>query len=1447
MPNHHETDPAGNHRESAPAPSRQRKSAEPSSDETVALNSIAVGSTDDPSSAGTTDGTPASHRSARTSTLSIPGYEVLEEIARGGMGVVYAARDITLDRAVAIKVMLLEQMTPDKGDRFATEARITACLAHPGIPPVHALGRLPNGSPFLAMKQIRGATLSQHLKRRSRPLEDQDRWIHVFEQICQAVAFAHQRDIIHRDLKPANIMVGEFGEVKVMDWGLAKRLLKEPPHPSESLSDRQVDEANVAETSQDLSATLFLDPDTEPAPMTKDGQVMGTFAYMPPEQARGELSCINSSSDVFALGAILCEILTGFPAYRGSRAEDLWNKARTADLDEALTRLAKCPADIELVTLANDCLAAEPELRPSDAAELLNRIQVYNHTVRQRLEQAQADRVAAVVRANEERKRRWTAVVSLVSLLLLTIVLGATGFFYQARESRIRERHTRLEGELDQQLRLATQTLDSLHKDLADPVQAIELPTTPSLWAGRLTIARGLLAQAEGLHQATERQVNPSLLEHLATVRSMLKQDESDRETVARLEDLQSWARERTVIDDEVVFLPVTANYEAEFRQAGLDIERGEAREVAEKIRLRHLRWFWVDALDRFAGNADTPKRLQMKALEIARNADPDPWRDRLRSVLTWTDREQLELLASDPVSHLQPPVFVVTLSRQLLRKGGRAPQLLRVTLALHPRNYGLLTNLAHTGEDIIEEIGCLRTAIVLRPNRAQTYHELGGKLDYLDQQEEAIASYRRAIELDPDYWMADYRLAAIFKERGNTKEAIAAYRRVAAIVPGTHVHATLGYLLIQTGNPREAITFLSQAASYFDSSAAVHFNLGVALSMDGQFAKAANSLARALELYPEDHEHHQSVTRLLHRCELLKALEPVLPSLLAGSRPTSNGTEALALAQYCVEFRKDYSNAARFYAIAFQQVPEMETERKVDHFLTAARVALQAANGEGTGETPDADRSLALRRQALTLARQSLALLRESAADTSKSRTHARESLSMLEQDACFRPFREEAALDQWTTDERRDWRELWEFARLTHQEMDSRDQHPFHIVGRGGQGNQRYATLDEALSSASGDDVIEIHGDGPYFSKPIKVERKDVTIRSARGWLPSLRFRGVDSGLQTGESFLSFSHASITLQGLEFFIDGGPRDAAYNPIIGTFGSDLLVEGCRFRYVGPKGKFTPIYGLGISNARVSSSEFDGPFVTGVYVIPAANANVIVENCLFTGPMRIAVTTEAYYPSSQSARVSLLHNTFANSGSAVDVRINAGDDGESEPATDEGLIEIHSTENVFSGRDCAVLVTYLESRPQIAPSPEKGAELLRRLYQWRDQGNLYAKSIPIVDIIYGNAKPGGWFTGETQRETLAADLETWQQFWGFAASVSHEEFVTFRGGSGDDLRALQLSIGADAFLLHEETRNALTKAGGTMNCGISEGLVGPGTAFERWNAIESASPASHLK
>jgi serine/threonine protein kinase len=180
----------------------------------------------DPDAATLSDGLPPPPRRG-AAAVPPPGaagrLRLLDEIGRGGMGAVHKAHDPALGRDVAVKVLLERyQDEPEVLRRFLDEARVGGQLQHPGVVPVYDLGCFPDGRPFFAMKLVEGRTLAALLAERPTPADDLPRFLKVFEQVCQAVGYAHSRGVIHRDLKPSNVMVGAFGEVQVMDWGLAK-------------------------------------------------------------------------------------------------------------------------------------------------------------------------------------------------------------------------------------------------------------------------------------------------------------------------------------------------------------------------------------------------------------------------------------------------------------------------------------------------------------------------------------------------------------------------------------------------------------------------------------------------------------------------------------------------------------------------------------------------------------------------------------------------------------------------------------------------------------------------------------------------------------------------------------------------------------------------------------------------------------------------------------------------------------------------------------------------------------------------------------------------------------------------------------------------------------------------------------------------------------------------
>jgi WD40 repeat protein len=337
-------------------------------------------------------------------TTSGSRYQLQGVIARGGMGAIIKGRDTDLGRDLAIKVLLNSHKNkPEVIQRFVEEAQIGGQLQHPGIAPVYELGQFADQRPFFSMKLVKGETLSKLLAERADTNEDRGKLLGIFEQICQTMAYAHSRGVIHRDLKPANIMVGAFGEVQVMDWGLAKVLPVGGVADEKKSLDKQQGHSiiqtmrSVGSDSPGAFGTIG-----SIGSHTQIGSVMGTPAYMPPEQALGQVDNMDERADVFALGAILCEILTGKPPYVGDNGTQVYRLASRAKLDDCFERLDRCGADDDLITLTKHCLELEPADRPRDACVLANRVTGYLESVETKLRETELQRATQEARADAE-------------------------------------------------------------------------------------------------------------------------------------------------------------------------------------------------------------------------------------------------------------------------------------------------------------------------------------------------------------------------------------------------------------------------------------------------------------------------------------------------------------------------------------------------------------------------------------------------------------------------------------------------------------------------------------------------------------------------------------------------------------------------------------------------------------------------------------------------------------------------------------------------------------------------------------------------------------------------------------------------------------------------------------------------------------------------------------
>ena len=303
--------------------------------------------------------------SDRLITDETPGkYMIQGELARGGAGRVLIALDRHIGREIAMKELLLDLRDKRDGkirndpqtvslrNRFLREARVTGQLEHPSIVPVYEIGRHPDGIFYYTMRMVKGKTLNQAIKI-CNSLEDRLELLPHFYNICNAVAYAHSKGVINRDLKPSNVMIGEFGETVVLDWGLAK------------VKGQQDMGAEKLQT----GLRLFLDADVG---KTVVGYAIGTPSYMPPEQAEGKVDDIDETSDTYSLGAILYQLLTGDPPYSGKTASEILRKVVDTDPQKATSVDRNIPP--ELAAIAHKAMSKKKKDRYSSVTELIDEL-----------------------------------------------------------------------------------------------------------------------------------------------------------------------------------------------------------------------------------------------------------------------------------------------------------------------------------------------------------------------------------------------------------------------------------------------------------------------------------------------------------------------------------------------------------------------------------------------------------------------------------------------------------------------------------------------------------------------------------------------------------------------------------------------------------------------------------------------------------------------------------------------------------------------------------------------------------------------------------------------------------------------------------------------------------------------------------------------------------------
>ncbi|WP_435018598.1 protein kinase domain-containing protein [Tundrisphaera sp. TA3] len=826
---------------------------------------------------------------------------VLEPIAHGGSARVYRARDQRLGRDLAIKVLRPPyRERPEMLRRFIAEARIIGTLQHPGIVPIYELGRCDDELPYIAMKLVEGQTLAEFMRPTPASEPERPRLLGVFLQVCRAVAYAHSRRVIHRDLKPSNILLGPFGEVHVTDWGLAK-VLGEGGGP-----------ANIGSPGgQEAGAH-------DPAE-SRFGAVLGTPSYMSPEQASGDPCRIDERSDVFSLGSILCEILTGRPAYEGASSIEVLKRSAEGDLSGTIARLGASGADPGLVALACDCLEPDPSRRPPDASVVADRLQAYLDSVGERLRVAELARAKADARAAEEQARRRLTTALVVAVLSLLVTVGA-GLGVVARRRQVnRDRVATALGRVEA-LRDAAK---------ADP------DGRPERWEVAMAAAR----EASDL---LEQEADPGSLRRLRGI-----SDEIGRGLDAtRADAVLVRQLDRIRCHDGLVNLPaIDSDYRDAFRDAGIDLDSGDPEDIGRAVGRRPAitAKAIAAALDDWAiirrqlahrrpGVLDPGDAGWERPLLAARASDPDDWTNAVRDAFARQDEASLVRLASDPrldartatglcllgrvltgatrgaredlLAHslavlksarrVYPDDFWINLTLAIRLQQADSADLRRQSLqfaaaavAVRPKSApahvvlgrGLRENGDHEGA-----ASELEAAVRLRPLDYYVRFNLGNNLLDRNQPERGEIELRESVRLKPDCGDCRVHLGYALAIQGKIEPAIEAYREVLRREPGyDYAQDMLRNLLVGLGRSEEAEALAREVARTRPGPAA-RVSLGEILRLaDPASEEAEGEFKGALDLDPSNGDAAKGLVSVLLARGQASAAIAVLDDLAMG------------------------------------------------------------------------------------------------------------------------------------------------------------------------------------------------------------------------------------------------------------------------------------------------------------------------------------------------------------------------------------------------------------------------------------------------------------------------------------------------------------------------------------------------------------------------------------
>lgn len=707
----------------------------------------------------------------RSGPPAIPGYEIAGVLGRGGMGVVYRAKHLRLNRMVALK-MLLTGMYASRSEvaRFTREAKLIAALRHPHLVQVYDVGES-DGCPYFTMELVEGGNLGQLLAGVPQAPAYAAR---TAATLALAVQAAHDGGIVHRDLKPSNILLTNDGTPKISDFGLARRLEDEPD-------------------------------------LTISGSRIGTPSYMAPEQFTNRNGEVGPASDVYSLGAILYEMLTGRPPFRADTIGDTERQAISDDPARPSRLNTKVPRDLETICLK--CLHKDPARRYAKANFLADDLCRFLNG-----EPIEARPVSAIERALKwaQRRKALAALIAVSVVVLVSLIVVSLGQ-YSARVVRTRA----VEGDIQQAIEME-------HRGQWDQARTQYL---------RAAVELGSQGPVD--------------------LRRQLDQGSRDLDLVARLDSIQLHHADAVGMASQ---FNAGAAYDEAFRQSGFDVFVPNISSIADRIRESPVRLALISAIDDWANSNENAARFtRLSALAQACDQNSTEWRRTARDPRNRSNKLAYAQLASSADIKTENLSVMLQVARHLIDLGGDAIPFLTKVQQQYPNDFWVNFLLGYSEIKANHDVNAVRyfqAAVVIRPNAAAAESDLGFALQAAGQKQEAIIHFQKATELDPSAVACHHLLAMALSDVGKNREAIQEAHRGVDLAPNdSYLHVVLGHCLEAAGQIDPAMVEYHHALALdpVPGEVIARVKPGGTLMYDGTLEQRQKDWQALLETEPED------------------------------------------------------------------------------------------------------------------------------------------------------------------------------------------------------------------------------------------------------------------------------------------------------------------------------------------------------------------------------------------------------------------------------------------------------------------------------------------------------------------------------------------------------------------------------------------------------------------